>query len=66
MQHLLRNGTKDLPRMTKILANERVGFFFACGHFQGADKDMCLSIEGFPPRRRRDHQTVQIRASGRD
>ena len=25
MQHLLRNGTKDLPRMNKILANERVG-----------------------------------------
>ncbi|EDR12172.1 uncharacterized protein LACBIDRAFT_311275 [Laccaria bicolor S238N-H82] len=27
MQHLLRNGTKDLPRMNKILANERVGLF---------------------------------------
>jgi hypothetical protein len=27
MQHLLRNGTKDLPRMSKILASERVGLF---------------------------------------
>ena len=24
MQHLLRNGTKDIPHMTKILVSERV------------------------------------------
>jgi len=33
-QVLLRNGTQDLPRMTKILQNERVCFqrlsFFFC------------------------------------
>lgn len=45
MQHLLRNGTKDLPRMNKILANERVFLLVDEGTIKRYKSELADEIE---------------------